>query len=242
MQAVTQRDRLLSFRKFVRWKKRENRCLIGQDYKEWAGHHWVCQRDRGKEEGSGQWWATVRESPVIWGYRECMWSKKRRRAVLLKMNCCRECILFICAAGWGRMREVLSDVSIGRNMDMLLQFVDKSEDMGNVNRTITLGSVKKMKSMQSACTVREISMQRPKRSKKVQVENISLLKGGAQVTHTLLLIEDAIFEYVGPTFFPLTGNRPKSNPEQGARCELWSLVSSDLCSCSTIHLNHLPTT
>lgn len=36
------------------------------------------------------------------------------------------------------MRELLSDVLIVKNMDMLLQYVEESEDMGGVIRATTM--------------------------------------------------------------------------------------------------------
>lgn len=58
------------------------------------------------------------------------------------------------------MRELLSDVSAVGNMDMLLQYVEESEYVGDVGRTITMRrSAKKTKSKQCVCTAREIAVE-----------------------------------------------------------------------------------
>lgn len=53
-------------------------------------------------------------------------------------------------------RAPLRCFAVAGNMDMLLQSVEESEDVGDVERTVATGSAKKMKSTQNTCTVREI--------------------------------------------------------------------------------------
>lgn len=58
------------------------------------------------------------------------------------------------------MKELLSDLSAVRNMDILLQYLEESVHVRDVGRTVTVWrSAKKLKHKQSACTVREITMQ-----------------------------------------------------------------------------------
>lgn len=56
------------------------------------------------------------------------------------------------------MRELLSDVSVARSMNTLLQFAEDAEYVGDVGKTIVTGSVNKMKSKNGACTVRDVIM------------------------------------------------------------------------------------
>lgn len=55
------------------------------------------------------------------------------------------------------MREVISDASAVRNIDMLLQYVEESEDGENVGR-ISATWRNAMQSKQNARTAREITM------------------------------------------------------------------------------------